>query len=99
MNLQRPPRTTPKEMTKFHTDDYVNFLRTVTPDNMNEYSKQLTRCKFSHCLKKQNRKCRRARDESDIFEFIQLTSERTVLYMMACSNFAKSQREVLLVST
>jgi histone deacetylase 1/2 len=30
-------------MTKFHTDDYVNFLRTVTPDNMNEYSKQLTR--------------------------------------------------------
>lgn len=51
MNLQRPPRTTPKEMTKFHTDDYVNFLRTVTPDNMNEYSKQLTRCKFSHCLK------------------------------------------------
>lgn len=46
VNQQRPPRTTPKEMTKFHTDDYVNFLRTVTPDNMNEYSKQLTRCKF-----------------------------------------------------
>lgn len=30
-------------MTKFHTDDYINFLSNVTPENMNEYSKQLLR--------------------------------------------------------
>eukprot|EP00160_Parvularia_atlantis_P011115 Unigene2164_Nuclearia_a/m.6713 Unigene2164_Nuclearia_a/g.6713 ORF Unigene2164_Nuclearia_a/g.6713 Unigene2164_Nuclearia_a/m.6713 type:complete len:401 (-) Unigene2164_Nuclearia_a:17-1219(-) len=30
-------------MTQFHSDDYVNFLRRITPDNMAEYSKQLQR--------------------------------------------------------
>jgi histone deacetylase 1/2 len=43
MFIYRPARTTPREMTKFHTDDYINFLRTVTPDNMNEFAKQLAR--------------------------------------------------------
>lgn len=33
-------------MTKFHADEYVNFLRLVTPDNMEEYSRQLQRCAF-----------------------------------------------------
>lgn len=31
-------------MTKFHTDDYVNFLRSVTPENMTNFGKQLERC-------------------------------------------------------
>jgi histone deacetylase 1/2 len=31
-------------MTKFHSDDYIQFLRLVSPDNMNEYAKQLQRC-------------------------------------------------------
>eukprot|EP01102_Stenamoeba_stenopodia_P009700 TRINITY_DN2868_c0_g1_i2.p1 TRINITY_DN2868_c0_g1~~TRINITY_DN2868_c0_g1_i2.p1 ORF type:complete len:515 (-),score=87.52 TRINITY_DN2868_c0_g1_i2:82-1626(-) len=30
-------------MMQFHSDDYVNFLKVITPDNVNEYSKQLHR--------------------------------------------------------
>jgi len=28
-------------MTLFHADEYVNFLRTITPDNQHEYSRQM----------------------------------------------------------
>ena len=31
------------EMTKFHSDDYIKFLRSIRPDNMGEYSKLLQR--------------------------------------------------------
>ena len=31
------------EMTKFHSDDYIRFLRSIRPDNMGEYSKLLQR--------------------------------------------------------
>ena len=31
------------EMTKFHSDDYIKFLRSIRPDNMGEYSKLLHR--------------------------------------------------------
>jgi len=41
MQIYRPRHATEAEMTKFHSDDYIDFLRLVTPDNMNEYSKQL----------------------------------------------------------
>jgi len=34
---------TQEEMTKFHTDDYVHFLRNTTPDNMHEFLTQLQR--------------------------------------------------------
>ena len=30
-------------MTKFHSDDYIKFLRSIRPDNMGEYSKLLQR--------------------------------------------------------
>eukprot|EP01090_Pellita_catalonica_P008307 TRINITY_DN1903_c0_g1_i2.p1 TRINITY_DN1903_c0_g1~~TRINITY_DN1903_c0_g1_i2.p1 ORF type:complete len:398 (-),score=58.68 TRINITY_DN1903_c0_g1_i2:104-1297(-) len=43
MQIYRPRRATKQEMTQFHSDDYVKFLRLITPDNMNEYAKQLTR--------------------------------------------------------
>lgn len=33
-------------MTKYHSDDYIKFLRSIRPDNMSEYSKQMQRCKF-----------------------------------------------------
>jgi histone deacetylase 1/2 len=39
--VYRPPKATPREMTRFHTDDYINFLRTVTPENMHDYAKQM----------------------------------------------------------
>ena len=28
-------------MTKFHSDDYIRFLRSIRPDNRGEYSKLL----------------------------------------------------------
>jgi histone deacetylase 1/2 len=28
-------------MTRFHSDDYVDFLKRITPDNMHEYTRQL----------------------------------------------------------
>lgn len=31
------------ELTRFHSDDYIHFLRLVTPDNMHEYMRQLQR--------------------------------------------------------
>ncbi|KAF3833578.1 hypothetical protein F7725_024782 [Dissostichus mawsoni] len=30
-------------MTKYHSDDYIKFLRSIRPDNMSEYSKQMQR--------------------------------------------------------
>nr|AAL83942.1 putative histone deacetylase [Physarum polycephalum] len=43
MQIYRPRRATELDMTKFHSDDYIQFLRLVSPDNMNEYAKQLQR--------------------------------------------------------
>lgn len=40
----RPKPALLSEMTRFHSDDYVNFLRVITPDNMQEYMRQLQRC-------------------------------------------------------
>ena len=41
---QRSPRATIMELTKFHSDDYINFLRRIRPDNTVEFAKQLQRC-------------------------------------------------------
>ncbi|PRP77333.1 histone deacetylase family protein [Planoprotostelium fungivorum] len=41
MQIYRPRLATESDVTKFHSDDYVDFLRLVTPDNMNEYASQL----------------------------------------------------------
>lgn len=38
---QRPHWADKREMTKFHSDDYVDFLSTITPDNMLSYVNQL----------------------------------------------------------
>jgi len=46
MDVFRPPLIKQAELTKFHSDDYVNFLRMVSPDNMQQYVRQLQRCKF-----------------------------------------------------
>jgi len=43
MEIYRPRHATKQEMTQFHADDYVKFLRLITPDNMHEYTKQLQR--------------------------------------------------------
>lgn len=43
--FQRPHKATAEEMTKYHSDDYIKFLRSIRPDNMSEFSKQMQRCK------------------------------------------------------
>ena len=43
MPSQRPSAATFDEMAKFHSDEYVRFLRMITPDNMSEYTKQMQR--------------------------------------------------------
>lgn len=42
--LQRPALIDHTEMTHFHADDYINFLRIITPDNMHSHLRQLQRC-------------------------------------------------------
>jgi len=34
-------------MTKFHSDEYIRFLRSIRPDNMNNYSEQMQKCKYT----------------------------------------------------
>lgn len=43
MEIYRPHKATHEEMTKFHSDDYIKFLRNITSDNLSEYSKQMKR--------------------------------------------------------
>ena len=45
--LQRPPLIDAADMTRFHSDDYINFLANVRPDNMKQYLRELARCKTS----------------------------------------------------
>ena len=40
MSSQRAKPATNLEMTQFHTDEYVEFLKKVTPDNMESYQKE-----------------------------------------------------------
>lgn len=37
---QRAKPATRGEMTQFHTDDYIDFLQKVTPDNMDSYMRE-----------------------------------------------------------
>jgi len=43
MEIYRPYKCTSDEMSKYHSDDYVKFLRSIRPDNMNDYTKQMQR--------------------------------------------------------
>ena len=43
VSMQRPRRLTEREMTCFHSDEYVNFLRSVTPDNMGKFADRLSK--------------------------------------------------------
>ena len=43
MEIYRPHKATQEEITKFHSDDYIRFLRSIRPDNMSEYNKQMQR--------------------------------------------------------
>lgn len=41
MEIFRPHKAMAEEMTKFHSDDYIRFLRSIRPDNVQEYNKQM----------------------------------------------------------
>jgi histone deacetylase 1/2 len=43
MEVYRPHPASEAEMCKFHSDDYIEFLKRITPDNMHEYHRQLDR--------------------------------------------------------
>ncbi|KAK0428857.1 hypothetical protein QR680_011047 [Steinernema hermaphroditum] len=43
MEVYRPEVATLEEMTKFHSDDYMLFLKNIRPDNMTDYTKQMQR--------------------------------------------------------
>lgn len=43
MEIFRPHKCNSEEMTKYHSDDYIKFLRSIRPDNMSEYTKQMQR--------------------------------------------------------
>jgi histone deacetylase 1/2 len=43
MEIYRPNPVTDKELTAFHTDDYVHFLSHITLDNMMDYPVELQR--------------------------------------------------------
>lgn len=40
LEIYRAKPATKYEMTQFHTDEYVDFLQRVTPDNMDNYAKE-----------------------------------------------------------
>ncbi|CRK10002.1 hypothetical protein BN1708_009872 [Verticillium longisporum] len=40
MEIYRAKPATRGEMTQFHTDEYIDFLQKVTPDNMDQYQKE-----------------------------------------------------------
>lgn len=43
MEVFRPKPVSCTQMMRFHSDDYINFLRIITPDNMHDYLRQLQR--------------------------------------------------------
>jgi histone deacetylase 1/2 len=43
MEIYRPHKASQEDMTKFHSDEYIKFLKNIRPDNMNEYNKLMQR--------------------------------------------------------
>jgi histone deacetylase 1/2 len=43
LEIYRPYRAEYHEMTKFHSDEYIRFLKSIRPDNVADYGKQMQR--------------------------------------------------------
>jgi len=43
MEIYRPAPASFEEMAKFHSEEYLTFLRAINPDNVSDYQKQMTR--------------------------------------------------------
>jgi acetoin utilization deacetylase AcuC-like enzyme len=46
MKKQRAKPATKREMTQFHTDEYIDFLARITPSNMNLFIRDQHKCKI-----------------------------------------------------
>jgi acetoin utilization deacetylase AcuC-like enzyme len=44
VDLQRAKPATRREMTQFHTDDYIEFLHRINPENANNYAREQQKC-------------------------------------------------------
>jgi histone deacetylase 1/2 len=44
--FKRPKLITADDMKQFHSSEYIDFLRTVTPESKNKYDAHFTRCFF-----------------------------------------------------
>ena len=49
MNIFRPKPATFSDLTAFHTDEYINFLASVTPENMQETLYRATLDRYNIC--------------------------------------------------
>lgn len=43
MEMFKPSKAAQEDMTKFHSDEYIRFLKNIRPDNINEYNKLMSR--------------------------------------------------------
>ncbi|KXS16811.1 histone deacetylase [Gonapodya prolifera JEL478] len=43
LDICRPKKATEEELTRFHSDDYISFLKSVTPDNAEELAHLMTK--------------------------------------------------------
>ncbi len=46
IELQRPHPSSLEEMTKYHSDEYVMFLKNIRTDNYAEHNKHMQRCEW-----------------------------------------------------
>lgn len=46
---QRAKPATKREMSQFHTDEYVEFLNRVTPDNVDHFVREQAKCECRCC--------------------------------------------------
>jgi len=44
---QRAKPATKREMSQFHTDEYVDFLHRINPENAQQFAKEQVKCKLS----------------------------------------------------
>uniref|UniRef100_A0A914S2G7 Histone deacetylase domain-containing protein n=1 Tax=Parascaris equorum TaxID=6256 RepID=A0A914S2G7_PAREQ len=44
LEVYRPFPATFEEMTRFHSNEYMMFLRTANPDNLKQFNKQMLKC-------------------------------------------------------
>jgi histone deacetylase 1/2 len=44
---QRAKPATKREMSQFHTDEYVDFLHRINPENAHQFAREQVRCKLT----------------------------------------------------